>query len=308
MNRIPYFDAHCDTIFQCYTTGASFRKNSGHIDLERAAGFSSYGQIFAFYADAAQLAPEQRLPTARNMYALFQRELERNQDLLRQCRTSADIQFCWNAGKIAAVLSIEGAELLECSPDNLDLAAEWGIRLINPTWNYANALSGTHCECPEQGLTELGKTFVREAQSRNILIDVSHLSEAGFWDLARITNLPIVASHSNSRRIWDHTRGLTDDQFRAICETGGVVGLSFCAEFVSENPTMDDLVRHLEHFLDLGGEKNLGIGGDLDGIDMAVEGIHGVEDVPLFWQALETRGYPHSLIEDLFRNNWIRVL
>jgi len=308
MNRIPYFDSHCDTISLCKTTGAALRSNTGHIDLERAACFSSYGQIFAFYTDAATIPQERMLQNTRELYDLFRQELTANSDLLCHCRTAAEIQRCWNSGKIAAVLSIEGAEQLECSPDHLDLAEEWGVRLINLTWNHKNALSGTHCDCPEQGLTELGKTFVREAQRRKIRMDVSHLSETGFWDLVRMTESPIVASHSNSRQICNHSRNLTDDQFRAVCETGGVVGLNFYTEFVGDVPTMDGLVRHLEHFLNLGGERHIGLGGDLDGIDTPVSGIKGLEDVPKLWAALENRGYSRSLLEDIFRNNWLRIL
>ena len=307
MKKIRYFDAHCDTIFRSFITGEGLRSNGGHIALDRADVFEAYAQVFTFFFSADDAPEEGMLSVAKKMYDLFKSELEANSDLMTHCKTAADISKNADSGKISAILSIEGADLLECDPDNIELAKEWGVRLINPTWNCANALSGTHCRESDRGLSDLGRAFVKTAEAANIMMDVSHLSEKGFWDLTEIAEKPIVASHSNSRAVFDHSRGLTDDQFKAICQTGGVVGLNFYTGFVGVDPTIDDLIRHLEHFLDLGGEKHVALDGDLDGCEATVKEITAFQDAPKLYAALEKRGYSTELLEDIFWNNWIRI-
>ena len=205
-------------------------------------------------------------------------------------------------------MSIEGADLLECDEKNLETAHEWGVRLLNPVWNRANSLCGTNCEEPERGLSERGKSFVRRMEALRIYPDVSHISDAGFWDIIKTAHGPVVASHSNARAVCAHRRNLTDDQFRAIRDSGGVVGLNLYRDFVGEKGTMEELVTHAEHFLELGGEKTLCIGGDLDGCEALAGGLRGVQDVPLLYIALQERGYSEGLLEDIFWNNLRRIL
>lgn len=307
MEQIRYFDGHCDTIFRCYETGEEIKANGGHIALDRIEGFSGYGQVFAIFRSAEHPPKNGMLSAAKEQYALFCREVERNPQRLIHCRNGADVTKYAGPGRICALLSIEGGDLLECDPDNLALAEDWGVKLINPTWNCANALSGSHCQDADRGLSDLGRAFVRQAEQSGILMDVSHLSEKGFRDLMDMTSKPVVASHSNSRAVFPHSRGLSDDQFRAICQTGGVVGLNFYADFVGVNPDIGQLIRHLERYLRLGGERHVAIGADFDGCDQTVTGIGGVQDVPKLWQALYDRGYPGQLLDDIFWNNWMRL-
>ena len=161
---------------------------------------------------------------------------------------------------------------------------------------------------PEQGLTAYGREFLRRMEELSIYVDVSHLSDAGFWDVVRLSRQPVVASHSNSRAVCPHRRNLTDDMFRAIRDSGGVAGLNYYQHFVGDDPTMEGLVRHVEHFLELDGERSLCLGGDMDGCELLAGGMRGLEDVPLLWQALADRGYPQSLLEDLFWNNLRRLI
>ena len=137
--------------------------------------------------------------------------------------------------------------------------------------------------------------------------DVSHISDAGFWDVLRRTKRPVVASHSNARAICPHRRNLTDDMFRAIRDTGGVVGINLYADFVGGD-SMEQLIAHIERFLSLDGEKAVALGGDLDGCEALAAGFSGVQDVVKLYQALEERGYPQTLLEDIFWNNWRRIL
>ena len=153
-----------------------------------------------------------------------------------------------------------------------------------------------------------GRDFARRMEDCGIYPDVSHISDPGFWDLVRLARGPVVATHSNSRALCPHRRNLTDDMFRAIRDSGGVVGLNLYRPFVGPAGTMEELVAHVEHFLELGGEKALCLGGDLDGCEELAAEMEGIQDVPRLWQALADRGYPRQLLEDLFWNNLRRLI
>lgn len=310
MNTVPYFDAHCDTLSRCLEQDACLWENDGQLDLKRLSAFPKAGQIFAVYHDSAIPVEGGTFAMCQRQQALFADFCRKHADRMTQCRTGEEIDGAVAAGKLAAVLSVEGGELLDCDPVRLDWAQQVGVRCVNLTWNHANALSGSNVEDRERGLSDVGREFVRQAQSRSILVDVSHLSDPGFWDLMDVTEKPVVATHSNSRDLCNHTRNLTDDMFRAIVQTGGVVGINFWVRFVGDSaePTMDDLMRHVDRFMDLGGAKHLCLGGDLDGCDRLAGGMTGVQDVPKLWRALADRGCGKAELEDLFFNNLRRVL
>ncbi len=310
MNTMPYFDAHCDTLSRCLEQDACLWENDGQLDLKRLSAIPKAGQIFAIFHDGAEPVVGGLFELCRRQQRLFADSCQKHAGNMTQCRTGNEIDQAVAAGKLAAVLSVEGGELLDCDPARLEWAQEVGVRCVNPTWNHANALSGSNVEDRDRGLSDVGREFVRQAQSRNILIDVSHLSDPGFWDLVDITQKPIVATHSNSRALCNHTRNLTDDMFRAIVQTGGVVGINFWVRFVRDTaePTMEDLVRHIDRFMELGGAKHLCLGGDLDGCDELAGGMEGVQDVPKLWRALADHGYGKQELDDLFFNNLRQVL
>lgn len=309
MEHIPYFDAHCDTIYRCLRTGAQLRENDGHLDLRRASAFGRFAQVFALYQDPEEVPQGSTMVReGQLLHQKFLREMEQNRNVIVPCRTGAEVDRAVAEGKMAALLSIEGAELLDCQIDRLDMARDWGVRLLNPVWNHANRLSGSNAELPEQGLTSYGRDFARRMEDCGIYPDVSHISDPGFWDVVRLARGPVVASHSNSRALCPHRRNLTDDMFRAIRDSGGVVGLNLYRPFVGPAGTMEELTAHVEHFLSLGGEKTLCLGGDLDGCEELAAGMEGIQDVPQLWQALADRGYPRQLLEDLFWNNLRRLI
>ena len=307
---IPYFDAHCDTLSRCEKQGCALRENDGHLDLKRLEAYRRAAQLFAIFHDGADAPPGGMFAECRRQQALFARELAANDDIAASCRTAADVECANASGKVAAILSCEGAELLDCDPAKPNWAHEVGIKAVNITWNHANALAGSHKDEPERGLSDRGRAFAERAQELDIFLDVSHCSDAALWDLIKMTQKPVLATHSNARAVCNHTRNLTDDMFRAIAGTGGVVGVNFYTAFVSDTPapTMDDILRHFDHFLALGGAKHLALGADLDGCDALAGGLSGVQDMPRLWDALRAHGYDDALLEDIFYNNLLRVL
>ena len=302
------FDAHCDTLSRCARTGETLRRNTGHVDLERGGRFCSYGQIFAVFHDGGYPPEDGMFAEFARQTELFFQQMQQNSDLARPCRSHADLRRAAAEHKIAALLSVEGAELLECDPGRLGAARELGVQMINLTWNHANALSGSHREEARRGLSSQGKAFVRRAQALGILIDVSHLSDAGFWDLMEITSAPVAASHSDARALAPHTRNLTDEMFRAIRDTGGFVGVNFYVPFLGLDGSVDAVLAHLEHFLDLEGEKTVGFGGDWDGCDSLPKGIGGIQDMEKIYERMLQRNYPEALIGDIFYNNLERTI
>lgn len=297
MTMLPYFDAHCDTI----TAQDFLRVTNGHLDLTRLSDYAPCGQIFA-------ICCTQDMPGGYRTYLpRLLSELERNRDLVTLCRTADDICRATQDGKTAALIAVEGAEHFGCTIEGLRDAYAHGVRSVNLTWNYDNALSGA-AMASGSGLTEQGRAFVREAQRLGVILDVSHLSDRGFWDLLELSEKPVYASHSNARTLCPWPRNLTDAQFTALVEQGGGAGLNLCPDFLGRGRDMDAVIAHLEHFLSLGGEKAVFLGTDFDGIDDTPRGISGVEDMGALYNALLRRNYPESLARDIFFNNLFEIL
>lgn len=306
---MKWFDGHCDTLL-----GLTFSKNKRntlrendlHIDLKRGAEKEAYAQFFAVFGfpEMAKSGDVFDMISAR-----FFRELEDNADIAVQCRTRAELDEAVGQGRVAAFLSIEGAEVIGCRIERLEYAYEKGVRCFGITWNRATELCGTNSENPEAGLSPRGIDFCLEAQRLGMLLDVSHLSDPGFWDIEKLAKGPFVATHSNSRAVWEHKRNLTDDMFRAIRDHGGVAGLNLYADFLGEGRvTAETCFRHIEHFLELDGENSVAMGGDLDGCERLPEGMRGLQDTELLLEELDRHGYPKELTDKIFYENWRRVL
>ncbi|MBO4331064.1 MAG: membrane dipeptidase [Oscillospiraceae bacterium] len=298
---IPLFDGHSDAILRLYTdrapTGA-LKKNENHVDLERGLRYSKYAQFFALFGFPGMFPGKDGF---EELYGRFIAELS-------PCRTAGEAKTAAENGRCAAFLSIEGAELIDCDPARLEQAYEKGVRSICLSWNRATRLCGSAVEDSERGLSAEGREFVMLAHRLGMIVDVSHLSDAGVYDIARL-GIPFIASHSDSRAVYPHPRNLDDDMFRAVRDSGGTVGLNMYADFLGEGRvTLDDVLRHAEHFLELGGEKTLAIGADLDGCDRLPEGMSGIQDMAKLYEALAGRGCGRELLEDIFYNNLMRVV
>lgn len=325
---LRYFDAHCDTIYRCEMSGGTaaldlstdaqtqkayfdacdgLRQNGGHVDLTRGRALGQYAQFFALFAEKDEVPDGDMWAMCNRLHDRFTREMAANSDVVAHCRTGQEVDSAVADGKCAALLSVEGADLLNCDIHKISTAAEWGVRLCNPVWNHANNLSGTNVDDKGRGLSAEGVEFVRVLGENSIYTDVSHISDAGFWGVVRHSRLPVVASHSNSRALCDHPRNLTDDMFKAIRDSGGVVGINLYLHFVG-GAEMDHLVAHIEHFLAMNGEKTVCMGGDLDGCEALAGGLEGIQDIPKLYDALRRRGYGEDLLQDIFWNNLRRLL
>ncbi len=318
--RIPVFDAHCDTISEANARACGLRENKLHVDLVRGLRYAPYAQVFAAFTrpcnnwqdlDYSQDFPAELLQSlGAELLDKLLWEFEQNADLLCLCKSALEVKAAAKLGKAAALIAIEGAELIGCDIGLLECAYEKGVRLINLCWNYDNPLCGAANGPTQSGLTEKGCAYVTRMQELGVAVDLSHASEKTFWDVTEITRRPILAGHSNAKTVCNHPRNLTDEQFKALIRLNGVAGLNFCPDFLNEGGRagIEDIVRHAEHFLSLGGEKAVCLGGDLDGIPKPPEGIAGIEDYDKLYEALLGRNYPESLVRDIFYNNLLAVL
>lgn len=309
----PVFDLHCDTALamlgENFFAEGTLRNNSFHIDLERAGELSGYAQCFACFT-----TPKYNLPgrmTVEDMFerelAVLLREINGNADLISQVYTPQDILDNRSNGKISAILTIEGPAGFGYDPELLENLYDIGFRITSLGWNEQNPLTGSH-ETGE-GLTDLGREYVKEAQRLGMLVDVSHISDKGFWDIMDITQAPVIATHSNSRTVCNVSRNLSDDMFTAICRTEGVAGINLCPYFLGENPNLDTVCDHIIHFLELDPSgKHISLGGDLDGISKLPGGFYGIQSYNALAERMLNRGIEESTVMDIFWNNAFGVM
>jgi len=311
--KFPVFDLHCDTALQLLgedrNTPGSLKKNGLHIDLERASTLPGYAQCFACFT-----TPEMRHPNGVSVIGMFERELamilsqvEENADRIHIAYSADEIEKNLAKGIISAVLTIEGTAGFDYNPEMLDDLYNIGFRISTLGWNEQNPLTGS-CKTGG-GLTDLGREYVRQAQKVGMVIDVSHISDDGFWDIMDITQKPIIASHSNSRALCDITRNLTDEMYSALCRTGGTVGINLCASFLGVNADIDTVCNHIFHFMDVAGsDKHISLGSDMDGISLLPAGFQGVQDYPKIADRLLERGLTEESVENIFWNNAVGVI
>ena len=311
--NFPVFDLHCDTAMALLGKSGrecgSLSENDLHIDLKRAGLLPGYAQCFAcFTTDDMYWFPD-ATPVQifeREMESVL-RELYRNQDRIAQAYTAQQIEENRKNGVMSAILTIEGTAGIGYDVELLPDLYQVGFRMTTLGWNESNPLTGSHAT--GEGLTEQGKAYVRKAQDLGMVVDVSHISDQGFWDIMDITCKPIVASHSNSRSVCNVSRNLTDEMFKAICKTNGVVGINQYAEFVGDAPTLDTVCDHIFHFMELDPDgKHIALGGDLDGCELLCDGFTGVQDYPKLASRLLERGLTEKNVADLFWNNALGVI
>jgi membrane dipeptidase len=345
---IPVFDGHNDILWRHWSRDRPRDAlwpqgdGSGHLDLPRmrAGGFA--GGFFAIYVpspsadapvdfDALMDAPPYRLPlpdpvplATAQAIALAQAGhllwMARESGGALTVATSADaVEDAIAAGRIAAVMHMEGAEAIDGDLDALYLFRSMGLRSLGPVWSrptiFGHGVPFAFPGSPDAGpgLTEAGTRLVRACNSLGIVVDLSHLNEAGFWDVARISRAPLVATHSNAHALTPSSRNLTDRQLDAIRDTGGMVGLNFATVFLrpdgrsSADCGWEPMQRHLDHLIGKLGEDHVGLGSDFDGATVPAV-LGDVAGLPGLLGALAAAGYGQGLIAKIAHANWINLL
>jgi len=226
------------------------------------------------------------------------------------CMNAEDVEAAKREDKTGFMLGFEGGEFLDESIESLRMFAKGGLRLLTLTWSQRNALGDGAAESGTRGgLTNFGKRVVKECAELGVVVDVSHLSEAGFWDVIDASEEPIVASHSNCHALYAHPRNLTDDQIKAVAESGGIVGITLNPEYmVTEGDAdVDTVCDHIMHALDVAGEDHVGLGTDLDTFDGSAP-VSGIDELPLITAELLRRGVARKVINGILGGNWLRVI
>lgn len=323
-------DMHCDTICELLSDEEKglrpdIRHNNHHIDLEKLKESGYLLQNFALFTNKEEYPiPEAR---ALKLYDMYCRMLEENKDILAPVLRYSDIEKNAKEGKISSLLTLEEGDVVF---GDLAMLRNWhrmGVRMIALTWNYPNRIgssniifqAGMDHKIPDMlqhindkdGLTDFGIEYVREMERLGMIVDVSHLSDASFWDVMKYTTKPFVASHSNARAVCPAARNLSDDMILALHERGGVMGMNFCPDFLNEEPggdmTIDILIEHIKYIKNLTGDvKCIGLGTDFDGISGNLE-IRDASYMKRLKPALKKAGFHEEEIQDILGRNVLRV-
>lgn len=303
-------DFHCDTLTML-RTGESFEKNSRMVDLERLEKAGVRVQCCAAFVPTGvypeQVRDQKSMEEFLRIQGVWKKILTQHRERLLPVCTGEDLKRCFREEKTGLLLTVEDGGVCGSEQAGIQKVFEMGVRLITLTWNYENALgypNGT-----EGGLKPFGFEAVEEMNRLGILVDVSHLSDQGFWDVAEVCRGPFLASHSNAREITPHRRNLTDEMIRKIGESGGIIGLNFAPDFLGEDGVsrISDMVRHVLHIRNKGGADVLALGSDFDGIGGTLE-IQGPDRLELLWDALRKAGISGLDLEKMQYRNGQRVL
>lgn len=319
---MQFFDLHCDTLYRAVTENKTLNENiykpeknsfsqgvlfevdklpPFQLSFDRGKKYCPWIQCMAVWI-SDDVTDEYGKKLFDKAYLKLKEECEENH--VTVCGDFSDLKSVSENKRYGVIFTLENGRLIK-NIDDLTILKNCGVKMITLTWNGENFLgSGVKAE-KDSGLTSLGKDVIRKMNRFGIAVDVSHGSDKLFYEAAQISTTPIAASHSNSRKITDNPRNITDEQFKIICQKGGVVGLNFCRSFLNNNPekaVIEDILRHTEHFLSLGGENHLCIGSDFDGTDMP-KGIAGIESMENLYELFLKHNYSERLVSKLFFEN-----
>ena len=312
MNKFPVIDGHCDTVLRLLQNGSSDLDAlaNKHISIK---GLKEGGVILQFFAICPRCAgqfisiPDAGLKLA-DMYHLF---VNRYSGDFTHIEKYDDIDAAAKSGKIGCLFSIEGGEALCGELSYLRLYRLMGVRCVTLTWMYRNEIAdGIMEKSAKGGLTDFGREVIKEMNRLGMLIDVSHISVKGFWDVVECSSDPIAATHSNAKKLCSHPRNLDDDQITAIKNNGGLIGINFYEGFLKDEGRagIQDIVRHMEYIAALAGCGHLAFGTDFDGIDRLPEGVDGPSCFPAIAEELLRLNYKEEDVYKIFCGNYLRVL
>ncbi len=348
INTLPIFDGHNDVLLNLHLpergAGRSFfvESEKGHLDLPRMRKGGFGGGFFAVFVPSEGNTPKREdtikitnngyefplAPALNYDYALkttlavtarlFRLEAE-SEGQVKVVRTADELETCLHAGVLAAILHFEGAEAIDPDLDALEVFYQAGLRSLGIVWSRPNIFGhGVPFNFPHSpdtgpGLTEAGKQLVRACNRLGIMVDLSHITEQGFWDVARVSDKPLVATHSNVHTLCPCPRNLTDKQLDAIQASEGMVGLNFAVSFLRDdgyndaNTSIDTMVRHIDYLVEHLGIEHVGLGSDFDGATVSQE-IKDVTGLPKLIAALREHGYDDVALHKLAYENWVQVL
>ena len=342
-NLMPIFDGHNDTLLKLERAarngqGIDFAGGDASldIDLPRARASGLAGGFFAMFTPAIHNGefipfdrpdPRRYGPVDRQvaldftlaMFARMRRLAAELPDDLALCGSAKDIAAEMETGRLAILPHIEGAECIDTGLDTLEVLYAAGLRSLGLVWSRPNAFAHgapihmAESYDPKAGLTDAGQALVRECNAMGVMIDLSHLNEGGFWDVVKLSQKPLVATHSNAHALSSCPRNLTDDQLRAVRESNGVVGLNFNVGFLrvdcedNLDTPIETMLRHLDHLIEHLGEDGVALGSDFDGCSLPLE-IRDVTGLPRLVAAMRQAGYGEALIAKICHLNWLDLL
>ncbi len=303
-----FFDSHCDTISLLLQKEGNLRSNRFHIDLERMSKYKKYIQVFALFVDVKKIDCNPLVYTLKILDRLHY-EINANSDLIELAFCYDDILSILSKGKCVGVISLEGGEALCGELSTLKILHKLGVRMMNLTWNYKNEVGCGAFEQFDSGISQFGQNVIKEMNALNMIIDISHLGELSFWKAINYSQKPVVASHSNVKKLCNHVRNLSDDQMRAIAQNNGVIGICFNPDFLnnSGNAGITDVIRHIEYICGLVGSKHVGIGSDFDGIDNTAKGLEDISKVQDIKNELVRLNYKDADIDSILSLNMLRL-
>lgn len=318
--EMRFIDTHCDTMGECIARSegkVTLQNNPGHINMEKLIKGGAMAEFFAIFIPTHDSGAGKgvTLPPYdyfQFVYKAYLKELEANKDVLAPACNYDDIMANKAAGKVSSVLTVEDGVPLEGKMERLEEFYQKGVRLISFTWNYENSLGFPNSKDPEimnRGLKQFGLDCIERMNELGMLVDVSHLSDGGFWDVVKHSKKPFMASHSCCRALCNHTRNLTDEMLHALGEKGGVVGINFASQFLNEGAEYTDIqsvVRHMLHIRDKAGLDALGFGSDFDGITSVLE-FKDYTGLPLIVDALKPH-FTDDEIDKICNGNMLRLI
>lgn len=291
-----YFDLHCDTLTECYLKKCGLADNELHISVKGARVYQPWVQVFAVWMPD-NIRGDDAWDRFLGVSGAIKRESSQNHIIL--CGNAKELENAIEIeNKNAAIMSIEGSAALGGKIENLEKAYDIGVRIVTLTWNGACEAGGGCLD--GDGLTPFGYELVSRMNSLGMIVDVSHLSDKGFSDVAKTIDCSFIATHSDSRSVCNNKRNLTDEQFAEIVRRGGIVGLNLFPPFLGDD-SISAVLRHVDHFLSLGGEKVLAVGADFDGARMP-KGISGISDMVKLYELL-SESYGETIADRIFFGN-----
>lgn len=311
-------DMHCDTVYELFRKkNRNLKENTLSVDLEKMKAAGSEAQFFACFIYMKMFQGKERFSKgyqyALDMISFAKQEFGKYPEEILLVKANEEFLKNVDAGKMSAFLTVEEGGIVENDMGRLEHLYEEGIRLMTLLWNEENCMgypNSRDTRIMKQGLKPFGIETVERMNELGMLIDVSHMSDGGFWDVLKYSKKPVVASHSNARALCSHPRNLTDEMIRALAEHGGIAGLNLYPYFVnaSGKADIDDLVRHMEHMFDVGGEDFVAIGTDFDGFDEGELEIKDIGEMGLLYEALKRRKFHDRQIEKFWNGNVKRVI